>query len=1673
MSRVGSEGSRSKSHGCRNCLIANLVILIVFIAALYIGGSVMFKTYVSPHIGGVTLGEALSLAGKVMFGKEAKRDYGEEDLDNFYTDLSDALFLSEKTEEDYEYELLTEEAKASLAAESVSAGEYDEYDSGSGEESQENKSSYDAAAARERFHALSVAERYALLTDEMKAVVTSADIYGALAADAQADLRASLGLKPYRVSVRSLMEGFTTSDGEFSTDGAAERILTSLDFNFEMLRDYDINDPDAAANTRFNSITLEGKEVSAFINDIVSYMLSTPSSPVYQAMGEKLPADVDLTKYVYVASVTIMNTPLATSGDEAVFNQKDTALGIMFNIKTRDIVLQAMQSPEIANSLSGVPSFVRSIIPKLVPKNFSFGATVYPLAEEADGREIKVRFNKSKDKHAVTLSKIVNGLMNGNKEDGESGEETVETSFFASINNKVVDTFAKINEKVKINFVPSLDSEGKTLKDADGNSYSKMRIMTVETLVSLIDESGELSAHDVFTVLKCLYVTDVNHPALALDAAVNSMKTEFHTKYGVDMNYITIDEGFSAESLNGLLEHMDLKNGVDFSQDNETMRVRLSAEALASIMMKVMTKTTESSGSGEESGESSSSILEGLDPSVSEITITKVANTESVYALEILMSANLSEMILNKFSSGEKNMASTLVPKLLPKGSSYFGMKIYLSEYTEDGSVKHKVGTKISNEENDTTYASKLRINDFDYEETDNVLQVFNKFLTKLGGGSDFDMTSITSSIETAMSDLFESMADKDVSLNLRLFSQDKAAGSNGGFLLPSIYELLSDTVNKKGTAPEPFTPDDAQEVLQLVYKADVDTEKTFADSQSDDFLNEINHKYYIKFDSRLSAKHLFGGEESGEATSLNDTLGSSSIYFKPDNAELTAWREYLGNEEYNKPSLYTDTTPVANMRVALTGSEIAALVVAGGAFPEDMASSFGDVEILGASFVTEGGKTYLKFDLLCTFSKAASEGGEADTLNMNALLPDSMKISAKILLYAPSYPAEEEEGEHRFSSSLLVNDGDSGKIFTLLKAIGGNDLSEQEMSDKLSASLSDIFSSLEKNIRLYYSIGETAYTMTKGDKQENCIYLADVYTALIDTLKIKDEAGEVLTDSADLAARLRSYGEQIKKDPNETEAAYTTWATALDISLFNKDGEGKYTDSKYLSPNIQDAYFMNEAPELDNIYTNVGGEFSSFTDASFRLTDLYHYSGTPRALKISGKALGALILSNTTDSGKFASSVSGESGMSADLIGLKLEYVGGKLKVHAAMKLAFSGDSMMPAYFFVQSVTTETIDGDDRTYETTITINGLDAEETEKFFFNIKSFMGDSVKFDIADIEDTINTSIGDALHNFVSSDNVKVTYGTFDSDDAAYYELALFDDTVTPTVGEGYIEIPNVYSFLADTLFKEDPTKRPSDERDIQHLLNAMYESDESLTEKISVNQKDVPENFYEWTIGLYDQRYNETSSLIYTIYSDTKIAHLLSDALDSESIDGDNISLENGLDQVIILRKVTGADADDSLIRTERAYWATKFGALNDDHNYLVATIKPLFNNYSVTSSGQNLLPTTLWFTVLIDLDGGTASKGLLYNMTATDMTTFENVLEVNGSAFDIDDIAGQLATLINTQMGNLSAYGSENYYSAEDDYKYTPFAPYVEGSASNVKDVINTEAYKCVGYIVFSA
>ncbi|HCU55703.1 MAG TPA: hypothetical protein DIC18_00030, partial [Clostridiales bacterium] len=358
MARVKEGGRLKKQNCCLTCSIVCFILLLVFVATLFIGGSILFKSYVSPHVGGLGLGDALSLAGDVFAGKKTNPDYSEEDLDSFYSALSSALFLSDKSEDELEYALISEETRATLAA-SFSAAE---------SESSGETPAYDEDAAYAAFLLKNETQRYALLTEDIKAILSQAE-YAALAADTDqaAAARKKVGLKLYRLSLDYLLGDMDFDADDFSMENTVSDLFSSLEFNFDNLENYDIHDAAAEQNEKFTTFSVTGKQASAFIDDIVRYMVTNEGSPVYSYVEEYIPEGVDITKYIKVASVTIMNTPLVTAGDSAIYDQKDTALGITLSFHLREIVRQALKSDKLKKELSMVPSFARSLIPSLVP----------------------------------------------------------------------------------------------------------------------------------------------------------------------------------------------------------------------------------------------------------------------------------------------------------------------------------------------------------------------------------------------------------------------------------------------------------------------------------------------------------------------------------------------------------------------------------------------------------------------------------------------------------------------------------------------------------------------------------------------------------------------------------------------------------------------------------------------------------------------------------------------------------------------------------------------------------------------------------------------------------------------------------------------------------------------------------------------------------------------------------------------------------------------------------------------------------------------------------------------------------------------------------------------------------------------------------------------------------
>ena len=1578
MSRAGEGGRLKNNNCCLTCSIVCFILLIVFFAALYVGGTVMFKTYVSPHIGGLGLNDAIALATNVLSGKETETNYTEEDLDSFYSGLSEAMFLSDKMEDELEYELVPDSSRATL-------------DPAAGEEG------YDEDAAYAAFLLLNKAERYSLLTDSMQGKITLTE-YSALegTSDAAVASRKKVGLKPYRLSLEQLLEDSGYGAENFSMDTALEKTLSSLEFNFDTLENYDINDAAAQTNEKFTTFSVNGKQVSAFINDILVYFLSSENSPLTSALRDKLPLQLDLTQYVKVASVTILNTPLATKGDEALYDQKDTALGVSVSMKLRDLVTAALETEVLQEKLSAVPSFAMNLIPKLVPKVFSLHATIYPLATAEDKREVVVMVNKKSEKNAERLSTLLNALLS------KDGEEAT-TTFLGGINDKVASTFSSVNEKVKINFIASKDSNGDPLKDENGNVYSEMKIMTWETVLSLIDKDGKLSAHDVFTMLKCLYVSKDRPSELALDASFDAFKTDMSQKYGVSSTYLDEHNIFSTDDLGGIINNIDLKS-VDFTKENEAMRVHLSAEALASFMKKMLTEegSEEVAAAEEEESSSAADMLKGLDPKVCGIEIKKVseAGGVKVYSFEMVFSADLVEMLGDMLPSD--GIAGSLIHKILPTQSSYFGILLYLSEYSDGDKVLHKVGKNIDAPAEGTAsaYASKIRINDFTYAETSRVLDAINT-LMEVVAESSYDIASITESIEEKISDVFNALADNEFNLAMRLYEADEE--SRGGLTLPSLYELVESLVKPKLEEGETFTSGDAKDVLYLMYTKEVSMEQTFTPGQEQAFLDEINDKFYIVKDSALTTDDLFGDGASGLSTKIK----AESIYFKPTAEEAAKW-------DGEKLSLYTDTRSSTELRATLTGREVAALVGDSNLIPTDMIASFGSIEVIGAAFETVSGKTYLTFDMKLLFNKEETEG--ADAVKYGNIFPDDIKLSARILLYAAAYT----ETEPRYHSEIVINDEASSKVFLLMKTLGGSDLSEKTISDKIAESIATTFNTLEGKVPLYFQTeGGSAFT----EAGEECIEIADVFTFLIKETNMTDISGEK-TDPDDLAARLRGFGQQTTGDASN-EGIFT-WMGDLLKTFVD-------TDDDYIYDNMQRAYFLKVKPSMDDIYNDFSSKFDTIKD-EFNLKDdengLFYYDGDILNLKVSDRALAVIVKEKQAST--FASAVNGE-GMTVEIVSLKIYHENAKLVLESGVKITFDGrDSykMMPDYFFVIAKTVED-DVDPSGYVTTVSMNTLPTSVTAELFQNITSLESKGMNassFSKTTIESKINEAISSALAKFPNS----VTFGEFASSDVTdEYNTATYGENIRVAAGDGYVSFPSVYSYLIDMFYTTD---KPA-ESEMQHMILSLHaadnnadagKSDAALRTELITNPKD--------STSFYEAGFTGTNPFtdVVAVIADQYLAHEIDTLFTGVVING-NLSLTDALQQMIILRGLTATEEQGA-----RATWKSKFFHGTDDYtledNYLIATAILDLSAYN-TGSQTDLLPEKLWFTVLADLTDTTGSEGLLYDMNAKDMEIFQHIVS-KYNTFNIKNIAKQFADEIDDKI---STYTTGRVPGSQINYK----------------------------------
>ena len=554
-------------------------------------------------------------------------------------------------------------------------------------------------------------------------------------------------------------------------------------------------------------------------------------------------------------------------------------------------------------------------------------------------------------------------------------------------------------------------------------------------------------------------------------------------------------------------------------------------------------------------------------------------------------------------------------------------------------------------------------------------------------------------------------------------------------------------------------------------------------------------------------------------------------------------------------------------------------------------------------------------------------------------------------------------------------------------------------------------------------------------------------------------------TDPDALAARLRGFGKQLKGDTSSTLTDYAWMGDNL--KLFTD------TDDDYISTNIKNAYFMENAPSIDDIYDKeddskrFAESFKTITSDSFNLNSdangLFYYDGDVQSLKISDKALGALVKSKEN----FESAVG--TGISVELVSLKIKGTTLSPLFESGIKITFTDRNtyaMMPEYFFAIAKTEKS--GNE--YVTTVRINDMTEETTNELFANINSLVSKGMSasaFEKSNIESTINTAISTALGMFPAS----LTIGTFTASDLAEegaYGSAFYseEDHLNLAAGDGYISFPSIYSYLIDILYsgKDESVQRPT-EKALQGMLVSLHaadnnvdagKTDEAFRAALLTNEKDAGAYYAVGFTG------NTPGSAV-AICSDKKLASEVSDLLASVTLN-DNLSLKDALQQMIVLPALAPGQTHAARTTWEGKFFASGY-TYESGHNYVIATAE-IDLPASYVSASAAILPSKLWFTVLADLDDTSKSKGLLYNMSLSDISILEQVL----TGFDVDDIAKEFADAIYKAINTDYAAGKTiTYKRAEDDTVY-----YESFLATDEANKIHTSSFTddVVGYVVIS-
>lgn len=680
------------------------------------------------------------------------------------------------------------------------------------------------------------------------------------------------------------------ANGSITGNKALDDLLESLNFDFSVLEGKDQD------TLEKEMLELSDKELAAVLNEAFSSITELDAL-------KKIETDYG----VNVASVLSVEQVII---DQAtVLEQEDVRVRATIKINLRDAAKTALTNnkDQLLSKLFGgaeVSDTVKKladVIPSILPKTLYVTANVYPNKQTWSA---SVEINDMGDKQQAAINKLLDRFLATTDEDGNN------VSFMQSINAKVYDTIAKINDIIPISFT------------ATGNVDTK----PIQAVINMLGAEN-LTQGDFLALIRDVKLPTAESLGVAgyseevqLSAANTFINGEFSKKYyfnnkiegSEDEYFITANNLFTKlntfsedeETLKRIEIRDNIEAGLDY-EDGGAFRPVADEDTLAALLNGYL-KNQEYK-------------VENMEPWIMDVTCTATGTDDKkgdYFTLQITIELDLTGNIDAQL--GDNESMKKLVKQLLPDSIYVFLTYTQYAGTTEEPSVAlvdiNKKGNEMSRQHFETLMS---------------LLNAVQKKSESSGeqieGGEQIDEVSDMTfdDLEKQLNEkIYQAFINIENNLGAKIEFMVPVGESEDCAILPNIFEVLAaneklkydpeqdgEMTEDEFNAAYGMTGEEMYLILSQTYKydpkgTDVETNITQdVETQGiSGFVSEIDSKYYITTGNDWTASNIQEklnevGENYQNLLRMKKEGGKSGLL--DDETDYDALNPYLSQSEF------------------------------------------------------------------------------------------------------------------------------------------------------------------------------------------------------------------------------------------------------------------------------------------------------------------------------------------------------------------------------------------------------------------------------------------------------------------------------------------------------------------------------------------------------------------------------------------------------------------------------------------------------------------------------------------------------------------------------------------------------------------------------------------------------